>query len=120
MSTRMDGIVQPSLFSGAIRVDVVVGPQDRYRVLAENLPWLKMGSVANKYRARRVDINNGRPLNLRMHLGALIGQSMNRWTDQETEDHVSIKIEETHCGLVRPLINKIALCPNNLFGNLEL
>ena len=90
MSTRMDGIVQPSLFSGAIRIDVVVGTRDRYRVLAENLPWLKLDGVANKHRSMRVDIDNGRPLNLRMHLGALFAQSMNRWTDRETEDMVRL------------------------------
>lgn len=90
MSTRMDGIVQPSLFSGAVRIDVVVAKGDRYRVLAENLPWLKLGSVANEHRALGVDIDNGRPLNLRMHLGAFIAQSMNRWTDQESEDNVRL------------------------------
>ena len=90
MSTRMDGIVQPSLFSGAVRIDVVVPKGDRYRVLAENLPWLKLGEVGNKHRAMRVDIDNGRPLNLRLHLGAMIAQSMNRWTDQETEDSVRL------------------------------
>jgi hypothetical protein len=86
----MDGIVQPSLFSGAVRIDVVVPKGDRYRVLAEHLPWLRLGEVGNKHRAKRVDIDNGRPLNLRMHLGAYIGQSMNRWTDQETEDNVRL------------------------------
>lgn len=90
MSTRMDGIVQPSLFYGAVRIDVVVSKGDRYRVLAENLPWLKLGEVGNKHRGMRVDIDNGRPLNLRMHLGAMIAQSMNRWTDQETEDSVRL------------------------------
>lgn len=90
MSTRMDGIVQPTLFSSDIRIDVVVAKGDRYRILAENLPWLRLGGVANKHRALRVDINNGRPLNLRMHLGALFAQNMNGWTDQETEDSVRL------------------------------
>lgn len=90
MSTRMEGIVQPTLFSSDIRIDVVVAKGDRYRVLAENLPWLRLGEVANKHRAVRVDINNGRPLNLRMHLGALFAQNMNGWTDQETEDGVRL------------------------------
>lgn len=90
MSTLMDGIVQPSLFSGTIRIDVVVGEKDRYRVLSNKLPWLRLGNVANMHRAKRVDINNGRPLNLRMHLGAMISQDMNGWTDQETEDMVRL------------------------------
>lgn len=88
MSTRMDGIDQPSLFSRAIRIDVIVAPDDPYRVLAEHFPWRQAGEIANKYRSKHVDINNGRPLNLRMHLGAMLAQSMNHWTDRETEDMV--------------------------------
>ncbi len=90
MSTRMEGITQPSLFSfGTLRLDVVVPEGDRYRILAENLPWPEMGEAANEFRSRKVDINIGRPLNLRMHLGALIAQSMNRWTDRETQEMVA-------------------------------
>lgn len=91
MSTRMDGIHQPSLFSqSTLRMDVVVAKGNRYRVLAERLPWPELGSVANRFRARKVDINDGRPLDLRLHLGALIAQSMNRWTDRETEEMVTL------------------------------
>ena len=47
-----------------------------------------------------MDIDNGRPLNLRLHLGALIAQSMNRWTDRETQEmvayHAGVRIL---CGL---------------------
>jgi hypothetical protein len=90
MSTRMDGITQPSLFSsGTLRMDVVVPEDNRYRLLAEKLPWVALARVANEYRGKKVDVDNGRPLNLRMHLGALIGQSMNRWTDRETEEMVT-------------------------------
>lgn len=71
------------------RMDVRVAEGNRYRVLAEHLPWPELAEVANEYRARKVDIDNGRPLNLRLHLGALIGQSMNHWTDRETEDMVA-------------------------------
>jgi len=53
--------------------------------LAERLPWKELGGVANAYRAQRVNIHHGRPLNLQLHLGALIAQSMNGWTDLETE-----------------------------------
>ena len=39
MSTRMDGITQPSLFSsGTLRMDVVVPEDNRYRILSERLP----------------------------------------------------------------------------------
>lgn len=90
MSTIMDGIEQPSLFAGkSLTMDVVVRNENRYRVLAEKLPWKELGAVANKHRAKKVRIHEGRPLNLRLHLGAMIAQSMNGWTDRETEDMVS-------------------------------
>lgn len=90
MSTLMEGIEQTSLFSGTtLKMDVLVPPNNRYRVLSEKLPWRELGEVANQYRARQVDLHNGRPLNLRLHLGALIAQGMNRWTDRETEEMVA-------------------------------
>ena len=77
MSTRMDGIHQPSLFSrSTLRMDVLVSQEDRYRILAEKLPWPGLAKVANEFRAKSVDINRGRPLDLRMHLGALIGHQV--------------------------------------------
>ena len=88
MSTRMDGITQPSLFSGTLRLDIVVTEGDRYRVLSEKLPWLKLADVSNHYRSKVVDINDGRALNLRLHLGALISQGMNGWTDRQSEEMV--------------------------------
>ncbi|OGP10350.1 MAG: hypothetical protein A2048_00870 [Deltaproteobacteria bacterium GWA2_45_12] len=90
MSTIMDGIEQQSLFADtSLTMDVIVGPGSRYRVLAKILPWRELAEVANHYRKMKVQIHNGRPLNLRMHLGVLIAQSMNRWTDRETEDMVA-------------------------------
>lgn len=90
MSTKMAGINQPSLFSGrTLRMDVIVPKDNRYRLLAEKLPWPKLGETANYYRAKQVDINAGRSLNLRLHLGAFIAQNMSRWTDRETEDMVA-------------------------------
>jgi len=87
MSTRMEGITQQSLFAGKTQtMEVLVTENNRYRVLAKNLPWRELGEVANAWRAKRVNIDNGRPLNLRLHLGALIAQGMNRWTDRETEE----------------------------------
>lgn len=88
MSTKMDGITQPSLFSGTLRLDIVVSEEDRYRVLSEKLPWLELAEVSSHYRAKVVDINDGRPLNLRLHLGALISQGMNGWTDRQSEEMV--------------------------------
>jgi len=90
MSTRMEGITQQSLFSGKTEtMEVLVTQNNRYRVLAEHLPWKELGDVANAWRAKQVNIHNGRPLNLRLHLGALIAQGMNRWTDRETEEMVA-------------------------------
>lgn len=91
MSTRMDGIFQSSLFShSTLRLDVHVPSGDRYRVLSEKLPWPKLAGVANLHRGKTIDLDNGRPLNLRLHLGALIAQSMNRWSDRETEEMVRL------------------------------
>ena len=91
MSTRMDGIFQSSLFSRkALRIDVIVSEGDRYRLLSEKLPWIELAEVANRHRSKKVDIDNGRPLDLRLHLGAMIAQSMNRWTDRETEEMVRL------------------------------
>jgi transposase, IS5 family len=89
MSTRMDGIHQPSLFSSStLRMDVIVPADNRYRLLSEKLPWLNLAEAANIHRKKHVALNIGRPLDLRLHLGAFIVQSMNRWTDRETEEMV--------------------------------
>ena len=101
MSTRMEGIEEQSLFSGTtLKMDVIVPYNNRYRILSETLPWRELGDVANGYRAKVVDIHTGRPMNLRLHLGVLIAQSMNGWTDRETEDmvahHAGVRIL---CGL---------------------
>lgn len=101
MSTIMDGINHQSLFSDAeIKMALTVSQENRYRVLAKALPWKELGDTANRYRAKTVDIHTGRPLKLRVHLGVLIAQSMNRWTDRETEDmvahHVGVRFL---CGL---------------------
>lgn len=89
MSTRMEGILQPSLFGGTLRMDIVIADNDRYRVLSEKLPWVELAEVGNRYRSEKVDIEIGRPLNLRLHLGALIAQGMNGWTDRMTEEMVA-------------------------------
>lgn len=96
MSTDMRGIYQQSLFAKSLAISVRVSEQCRYRVAADILPWGAMADVANKYRSQHVSIVNGRPLNMRLHLGAYVAQSMNNWTDRETEDmvrhHAGIRI----------------------------
>lgn len=88
MSTDMRGIHQQSLFCRQMMLSIVVGEQSRYRVLANTLPWLDMADTANIHRSKKIDISNGRPLNMRLHLGAYISQNMNGWTDRETEEMV--------------------------------
>ena len=100
MSTDMRGIHQQSLFSKQIMTSVVVPEQSRYRVLANVLPWPELAEVANMERAKHVDLNNGRRLNLRLHLGAYTAQTMNGWMDRQTEEmvkyHAGVRIL---CGL---------------------
>jgi hypothetical protein len=86
----MDGINQSSLFShSTLRIDVVVLKENRFRVLAERIPWIELAEIANFFRSKKININNGRPLNLRLHIGAKIAQNMNGWTDRETEEMVA-------------------------------
>jgi transposase-like protein DUF772 len=88
MSTDMRGILQTSLFSLSAGVSVNVSQDSQYRVLSQILPWVEAAGIANRYRAEKVDIENGRILDLRAHIGALIAQTMNGWTDRQTEEMV--------------------------------
>lgn len=100
MSTDMSGIFQRSLFEKTIQLPIIVGENSRYRVLSNILPWPEMANLANNYRGKKVDIHNGRTLNMRLHLGAYVAQSMNGWTDRQTEEmikyHAGVKVL---CGL---------------------
>ncbi len=88
MSIDMTGINQSSLFSQTTQLSIFVGENSKYRIMAEFLPWEILASTANEYRSKTTNIENGRPLNLRVHLGAYIAQSMNNLTDRMTEDLV--------------------------------
>lgn len=88
MTIRMDGIVQKNLFSNMKSVGVYVPEESKYRVLGEIMPWRELAEVANRHRAKVVDINLGAPLNLRLHLGAYIAQTMDGLTDRKTEEMV--------------------------------
>ncbi len=100
MSTKMDGIYQQSLFTTNIHMAVYVSENSRYRILANVLPWLQLAEIANSFRSKTVNINLGRTLDLRLHIGVYVAQSMNGWTDRETEEmiryHAGVKIL---CGL---------------------
>jgi hypothetical protein len=100
MSTDLSGIYQQSLFSKAVAISVAVPEHNRYRVLENILPWPEMADIANKFRGQKVSLTNGRPLDMRLHLGAFVAQTMNNWTDRETEEmvryHAGVRIL---CGL---------------------
>lgn len=88
MTIKMGGIVQKNLFSNMESVGVYVPEESKYRVLSEILPWRELAEVANRHRSRLMDINRGAPLNLRLHLGAYIVQTMDGLTDRKTEETV--------------------------------
>lgn len=100
MSTDMRGIQQTSLFSLTPGVTVIVAQDSQYRILGQIFPWVEAAEIVNRYRAMKVDIENGRMLDLRAHIGALIAQTMNGWTDRQTEEmvryHVGVRLL---CGL---------------------
>lgn len=88
MTTEMENIYQRGLFSGMKSVGVYVPEESKYRILSEHLPWVELAEIANRYRSRHVDINRGAPLDLRLHLGAYIVQTMDGLTDRKTEETV--------------------------------
>lgn len=100
MSTDLRGIHQSNFFENQIMMSVFVSDQSRYRVLSNTLPWPELAEVANHFRSQKVSIHNGRPLNMRLHLGAHIAQGMNGWTDRQTEEmvryHAGVRVL---CGL---------------------
>lgn len=88
MTTKMDDIHQCALFSKVPTIGVYVPEESKYRVLSECLPWVQLAEVANRHRSKHVDIHRGAPLNLRLHLGAYIVQTMDGLTDRKTEETV--------------------------------
>jgi len=56
----MTRIYQRSLFSMNLQMSIVLGENNRYRVLANVLPWVELADIANHYRAKHVNINLGR------------------------------------------------------------
>ena len=96
MSTDMSGIYQ-SFPTDLSEVHISLSQKSKYLILARELPWSKLGEVANMHRSKTVNINNGRPLDLRLHIGAIIAQHMNGWTDRTIADMVQ------HHGAIRVL-----------------
>jgi len=100
MSIDMDGINQKNLFSQIVTQSISVTESSKYRILSDSLPWADLANTANDHRGKKINIENGRPLNLRLHLGAYIVQSMNNQTDRMTEEliqyHAGVRVL---CGL---------------------
>lgn len=88
MTIVMDGIKQRNLFSDMKSVGVYVPEESKYRVLSKSLPWVALAEVVNRHRSKRLDINRGAPLDMRLHLGAYIVQTMDGLTDRKTEEMV--------------------------------
>jgi hypothetical protein len=99
MSTDMTGIYRRPI-TAEILIPLVVPTNNRYFTLVNILPWEELGKIANLYRSKTVNINLGRTLDLRMHLGAYTAQLYNGWTDRETEEmvryHAGVRVL---CGL---------------------
>jgi len=93
MSIDMSGLCH-TISRKLSSVQVEISGADRYILLANVLPWPLLAEVANKHRAENININNGRPMNIRLHLGIFIAQSMNNWTDRGSEDMV-----RSHAGI---------------------
>ena len=88
MTTKMENIHQRGLFSNMSTIGVHVAKESKYRILSDQLPWGLLAKVANKHRSNRINIHRGAPLNLRLHLGAYIVQTMDGLTDRKTEEIV--------------------------------
>lgn len=64
-------------------------PKDHFLVkLSESIPWKDYAEMAicELYKDRK---RSGRKLNLRLHLGAFILQTIFRWTDRELEENIN-------------------------------
>jgi len=100
MSIDMSGISQSNLFSQISSLSISVSENSKYRILEKALPWGMLAETANEHRSKTINIENGRPLDLRLHLGAYITQSMNNQTDRMTEEliryHAGVRVL---CGL---------------------
>jgi hypothetical protein len=67
----------------------IVVPEKHFLItLSESIPWSDFSDIAihDLYRDRR---RSGRKLNLRLHIGAFILQTLFRWTDRELEENLN-------------------------------
>ncbi|HXH29717.1 MAG TPA: transposase [Bacteriovoracaceae bacterium] len=75
------------LIPNKLKIEVSVPRSHPMIILAKNVPWNHMADlvVHDLYKNRK---RSGRKLNIRLHLGAFILQSMNKWTDRTLEDMI--------------------------------
>jgi IS5 family transposase len=70
-----------------LKIEVSVPRVHPMMILAENTPWEQMVQLVIQDLYKNCK-KSGRKLNIRLHLGAFILQSMNKWTDRTLEDMI--------------------------------
>jgi hypothetical protein len=107
MSSDLNGIYQRSMFEDISIVKQEIPLNDMYRLLSQKLPWVELARIADQHRSERVNIHVGSKLNMRLHLGILVLQSMRGWTDRDAEDmvkyHTGVRIL---CGIADSMETK--------------
>lgn len=97
MSVDISQIMYPVLQNLKMQIHV---SKDHFLIrLEKNIPWMEFAELAIKdlYRDRR---KSGKKLNLRLHIGAYLLQSMFRWTDRELEENLNYYAPaKLFCGL---------------------
>lgn len=78
----------------------IVIPNDHFLIkLSESVPWGQFANIAidHLYKSKK---KWGQKLNIRLHLGAFILQSLFRWTDRELEENLNFYAPaRTFCGI---------------------
>lgn len=67
----------------------IIIPKDHFlMILSESIPWSEYAQVAidDLYENKK---RSGRKLNLRLHIGAFVLQTLFRWTDRELEENLN-------------------------------
>lgn len=82
-----------------LKTEISVPAKHSLILLAESIPWSDYAELAIKdlYEGKK---RSGRKLNLRLHLGAFLLQTLSRWTDRELEENLSYYAPaRVFCGL---------------------
>lgn len=97
MSVDISQIMYPVLQNLKMQIHV---SKDHFLIrLEKNIPWTEFAGLAinDLYRDRK---RSGRKLNLRLHIGAYLLQSMFKWTDRELEENLNYYAPaKLFCGL---------------------